>query len=68
VPVLSRDDVPLKFVDGYAVIDPGRLEEAIEGWKVYASDVEKKRKEEHLLGIIDEYKAKRAREYRRAVQ
>ena len=68
VPVLSREDVPLKFVDGYAVVDPGRLEAAIDGWKAYASEVEKKRKEEHLLGIIDEYKAKRAREYRRAAQ
>jgi predicted RNase H-like nuclease (RuvC/YqgF family) len=68
VPVLSREDVPLKFVDGYAVVDPGRLEAAIEGWKAYAADMEKKRKEEHLLGIIDEYKAKRAREYRRATQ
>jgi len=68
VPVLSREDVPLKFVDGYAVVDPGRLEAAIEGWKAYAEEMEKKRKEEHLLGIIDEYKAKRAREYRRATQ
>jgi len=68
VPVLSREEVPLKFVDGYAVVDPGRLEAAIEEWKAYASGVEKKQKEEHLLGIIDEYKAKRAREYRRAVQ
>lgn len=64
VPVLSRDDVPLKFVDGYAVLDPGRLESAIEKWKAYAADVEKRGREEKLLGIIDEYKAKRAREYR----
>jgi len=64
VPVLSREDVPLKFVDGYAVLDPGRLESAIEKWKVYAADVEKQAREEKLMGIIDEYKAKRAREYR----
>ena len=64
VPVISRDDVPLKFVDGYAVLDPGRLEAAIEKWKAFAADVEKKGREEKLLGIIDEYKAKRAREYR----
>jgi predicted RNase H-like nuclease (RuvC/YqgF family) len=68
LPVLSREEVPLKFVDGYAVVDPGRLEAAIEKWKEYASEVERRRKEEHLLGIIDEYKAKRAREYRRAAQ
>ncbi len=64
VPVLSRDDVPLKFVDGYAVLDPGRLEAAIEKWKAYAAGVEKRGREEKLLGIIDEYRAKRAREYR----
>jgi predicted RNase H-like nuclease (RuvC/YqgF family) len=64
VPVLSRDDVPLKFVNGYAVLDPGRLEAAIEKWKGYAADVEKRGREEKLLGIIDEYRAKRAREYR----
>ena len=64
VPVVSRDDVPLKFVDGYAVLDPGRLEAAIEKWKAFAADVEKKGREEKLLGIIDEYKARRAREYR----
>lgn len=65
VPVLSREEVPLKFIDGYAVVDPGRLDAAIERWKAYAAEMEKKRKEERLLGIIDEYKAKRAREYRR---
>jgi predicted RNase H-like nuclease (RuvC/YqgF family) len=65
VPVLPRDDVPLKFVDGYAVLDPGRLDSAIERWKAYAADVEKRGREEKLLGIIDEYKAKRAREYRK---
>jgi uncharacterized protein len=64
VPVLSRDDVPLKFVDGYAVLDPGRLDAAIERWKAYAAEAEKRGREEKLLGIIDEYKAKRAREYR----
>jgi len=64
VPVLSRDDVPLKFVDGYAVLDPARLEAAIERWKAYAAGVEKRGREEKLLGIIDEYRAKRAREYR----
>ncbi|BAI60209.1 conserved hypothetical protein [Methanocella paludicola SANAE] len=64
VPVLPRDDVPLKFVDGYAVLDPGRLEAAIEKWKAYAAGVEKRGREEKLLGIIDEYRAKRAREYR----
>ncbi len=65
VPVLSKEDVPLKFVDGYAVMDPGKLDAAIEGWKAYAAGVEKKQKEDHLLGIIDEYKSERAREYRR---
>jgi len=68
VPVLSKDDVPLKFVDGYAVLDPGRLDSAIEKWKEYASGLEKKKKEEHLMGIIDEYKAERAREYRKDVR
>jgi len=65
VPVVSREDVPLKFVDGYAVIDPDRLDAAIGRWKLYAADLEKKSREEKLLGIIDEYKSKRAREYRR---
>jgi predicted RNase H-like nuclease (RuvC/YqgF family) len=65
VPVLSMDEVPLKFVDGYAVLDPDRLEAAIKRWKEEAADLEKRSREERLLGIIDEYKARRAREYRR---
>ncbi len=65
VPVLSREDVPLKFVDGYAVLDPGRLEAAMKRWKEEAADQERRSREERLLGIIDEYKARRAREYRK---
>jgi predicted RNase H-like nuclease (RuvC/YqgF family) len=64
MPVLSLEDVPLKFVDGYAVMDPSRLDAAMERWKAHAEGLEKQHKEQKLLGIIDEYKAKRAREYR----
>ena len=66
LPVLNRADVPLKFVEGYAVLDPGRLDAAIEKWQVYVESLEKQHKEQKLLGIIDEYKAKRAREYRKS--
>ena len=66
LPVLKREDVPLKFVDGYAVLDPGRLDAAIERWHAYVEGLEKQHKEQKFLGIIDEYKAKRAREYRQS--
>ncbi|HEY3422310.1 MAG TPA: DUF460 domain-containing protein, partial [Methanocellaceae archaeon] len=65
LPVLKKEDVPLKFVDGYAVMDPVRLEAAIVKWQAYVEGLEKQHKEQKFLGIIDEYKAKRAREYRK---
>lgn len=68
VPVIPKEDVSLSFVDDFAIIDPKRLEAAIDSWKSRADEAEKQKSEEWFVGIIDEYKAKRAREFRKASQ
>lgn len=64
VPVIAKEEVSLGFVDDFAVIDPHRLDAAIDKWKSLAGVLEKKRSEEWFHGIIDEYKAERVRQFR----
>lgn len=64
VPVLPVEDVPLTIVDGFAVVDPALLEAAVGKWRAYAAEAERRGREEKLRGIIQEYRAERAREYR----
>ena len=65
VPVLAKEDVGLKVVDDFAVIDPHRLEAAIGKWKDSLALSEKQRNIEWFHGIIDDYKAERRREFRK---
>lgn len=68
VPVVSKEDVGLKFVEDFAVIDPRRLEHAIEKWEGSLKQIQKKKSEEWFQNIVDEYKSKRIKEFKKADQ
>ncbi len=68
VPVVSKEDVGLKIVDDFAVIDPRRLDAAIGRWKESMEAREKEKKAEWFQGIIDDYKSERRREFRNSMK
>ncbi|MCD1294552.1 DUF460 domain-containing protein [Methanocella sp. CWC-04] len=68
LPVISREEVSLKIVDDFAVLDPKRLESAMEKWGEMLKEREKKKSEEWFHGIVNEYKVQRKKEFRKAGQ
>lgn len=68
VPVISKEDVSLSLVDDFAILDPKKLETAIESYKVSLEQHEKKKSEEWFNGLINQYKSQRVREYKKTTQ
>jgi predicted RNase H-like nuclease (RuvC/YqgF family) len=68
VPVVPKEDVGLKIVDDFAVIDPKKLEAAIGRWKDTMALDEKQKNVEWFQGIIDDYKSERRREFRNSAK
>ena len=68
VPVISKEDVALKMVDDFAVIDPKKLDSAIGKWKDSMALTEKQKNAEWFQGIIDDYKSERRREFRNSAK
>jgi predicted RNase H-like nuclease (RuvC/YqgF family) len=68
VPVISKDEVALKIVDDFAVIDPKKYDAAIERWKASMVRTEKEKSAEWFQGIVDDYKSERRREYRNSTK
>ncbi|CAJ36549.1 DUF460 domain-containing protein [Methanocella arvoryzae] len=65
MPVVSKEDVGLKLVDDFAVLDSHKLDAAIERWKQLLAKREKEKNVEWFNGIIADYKSERRREYRK---
>ncbi len=65
VPVIAKDEVALKVVDDFAVLDPRKLDAAIARWKDTLALTEKQKSAEWFQGIIDDYKSERRREFRK---
>ncbi len=68
VPVVSKEDVGLKVVDDFAVIDQRKLDAAIARWKDNMVITEKQKNVEWFQGIVDDYKSERRREYRNSTK
>lgn len=68
VPVVSKEDVALKIVDDFAIIDPRKLDAAIETWKQARARNEKEKNVEWFQGVINDYKSERRREFRKMQQ
>ena len=68
VPVVSKEEVALKIVDDFAVIDPKKFDAAIERWKESMARTEKEKNVEWFQGIVDDYKSERRREYRNSTK
>ncbi|HUL61928.1 MAG TPA: DUF460 domain-containing protein [Methanocella sp.] len=68
LPVVPREDVALKVVDDFAVIDPKKLDAAIARWKDSMALTEKQKNVEWFQGIVDDYKSERRREYRNSTK
>jgi predicted RNase H-like nuclease (RuvC/YqgF family) len=68
VPVVSKEDVSLKIVDDFAVIDPKKLDAAIGRWNDLMALNEKQKNVEWFQGIIDDYKSERRREFRNSTK
>ncbi|WP_424358592.1 DUF460 domain-containing protein [Methanocella sp. MCL-LM] len=65
MPVVSKEDVGLKLVDDFAILDSHKLDAAIERWKQSLAKNEKEKNAEWFNGIIADYKSERRREYRK---
>jgi uncharacterized protein len=68
VPVVPKDEVALKVVDDFAVMDPKKFDAAIERWKVSMALTEKQKNVEWFQGIVDGYKSERRREFRNSAK
>lgn len=68
VPVIPKEDVGLKIVDEFAVIDPKKLDAAIGRWKDAMAQTEKEKNAEWFQGIIEDYKSERRREFRNSTR
>jgi predicted RNase H-like nuclease (RuvC/YqgF family) len=68
VPVVSKEEVALKIVDDFAVIDPKKFDAAIARWKESMARTDKEKSAEWFQGIIDDYKSERRREYRNSTK
>ena len=68
VPVVSKEDVALKIVDDFAVIDSRKLDAAIARWNDAMAVTEKQKNVEWFKGIIDDYKSERRREFRNSTK
>jgi len=68
VPVVSKEDVALKLVDDFAVLDSHKLDAAIERWKEFLAKNEKEKSASWFNGIIADYKSERRREFRKTGQ
>ena len=66
VPVVPKDEVGLKVVDDFAVLDPRKLDAAISRWKDTLALTEKQRNVEWFQGIVDDYQSQRRREFRQS--
>ena len=60
VPVVPKDEVALKVVDDFAVMDPKKFDAAIERWKVVDGADGKEKNVEWFQGIVDDYKSRAA--------
>lgn len=61
IPIIDADKIDLKMIDEFAVVNRDVLERKIEDWKVETEDKRKKKEEDKLLEVIDEYRAQRKR-------
>ncbi|HMK47187.1 MAG TPA: DUF460 domain-containing protein [Methanocella sp.] len=68
MPVVSKEDVALKLVDDFAVLDAHKLDAAIGRWKESLAKNEKEKNAEWFNGIIADYKSERRREFRKVQQ
>ncbi|HEY3274235.1 MAG TPA: DUF460 domain-containing protein [Methanocella sp.] len=68
VPVIPKEEVALKVVDDFAVMDPKKFDAALERWKASMVQTEKEKSAEWFQGIVDDYKSERRREYRNSTK
>ena len=68
LPVVSKEDVGLKVVDDFAVIDARKLDAAIARWNEAMAITEKQKNVEWFQGIVDDYKSERRREFRNSTK
>lgn len=65
LPVVSKEDVALKLVDDFAILDAHKLDAAIGKWKESQAKNEKQKSADWFNGIIADYKSERRREFRK---
>jgi len=61
IPIILANDLKIKFIDNFALINTKVLESEIEKWKDYQRNNLEKKAQRELLGVIGDYKAKRKR-------
>ncbi|HEX7467653.1 MAG TPA: DUF460 domain-containing protein, partial [Methanobacterium sp.] len=61
VPLIRADDMDLKMIEQFAIVNAGDLSKEIGKWKAGIEDKQIKENKKELLKVIDEYRAKRRR-------
>lgn len=61
VPLLQADQMNLKMIDQFALVDTANLQNAIKKWKSVIEKEKIRENEKELIKVFDEYRAKRRR-------
>jgi len=61
IPVLDADEINMKMIGEFAMIDKCILTEEIKNWKVKTNEKRKKEDKKRLLEVIEEYRVQRRR-------
>lgn len=61
IPLIRADDMDLKMIEQFAIVNTGDLEKEIIKWKAGIEEKQIKENKKELLKVIDEYRAKRRR-------
>ncbi|MEA4958072.1 hypothetical protein SDC9_48872 [bioreactor metagenome] len=62
IPIISENDLDIKFFDDYAVADTTALNKVINQWKESLKEKSTKKAQENLLNVINEYRVERKRD------
>jgi predicted RNase H-like nuclease (RuvC/YqgF family) len=61
VPLLQADNMELKMIDQFAIINALKLEKEIQRWKEVTENKKIKENNQEILKVFDEYRARRKR-------
>lgn len=61
VPLIKADEMDLKMIDQFAIINPLKLEKEIEKWKELTENKRIEENNQEILKVFDEYRARRKR-------